>query len=233
MSRSRRSLVVVAVLITVGFGLWLLQSLRTPKPQTVLNTGSISSVDTQQATAFTSGVVTADETKDDRQVFAQRLNKFFEATRPFGIEQAIAPEAIVSIRTNKAGLILVETRQHLAEFRDTKVTLFASLFDGSDTRRDPSAAKRWFNATAPWTQEQAINETRRLMQTLGIMFPVERFEYESTPLDVKTPTGETINVTPFHDVRVYTTNNSLAVKAEFRMNNSGAGRLTRWFDNTR
>jgi hypothetical protein len=226
----KKGAVTVVALVVAVVGVWLVRSSRraddtskglaTESPAPLTNTGSPT-------------VVIADDSTNARPLFAQRFNAFIAAVKPFGIEQPIAPESIVSIQTNKLGtLVVVETEKHRAEFRGNKVMLFASAVEGTDTRRDPSAVNTWYQATAPWTQEQAVVETQRLMQQLGISFPVGRIEYEATPIAVKNPTGDLIKITPFHNVRVYATNDSLAVKAEFRMGSSGPGRLTRWFDNT-
>jgi len=161
------------------------------------------------------------------------MNTFVTAVKPFGIDQPIVPESIVAMRTNtRPNSVLVRTAKHLAEFQGNKLVLFAATVDGTDTRRDPSAVNTWYQATAPWTKEKAIAETQRLMQALGISFPVGKIEYEAVLMTVKAPSGERVKVTPFHDVSVYRTNGSLGVKAEFRMGDSGPGRLTRWFDNS-
>jgi hypothetical protein len=228
----RKSAVTVVALLIAILGVWLMRSSRladdrnkplaTEFPATSLATTVLPAV-----------APPSDSATNPRRLFAARVNTFIAAAKPFGIEQSIAPESIVSIQTNKLGtLVLVETDKHLAEFRGHRLMLFASTVDGTDTRRDPSGVNTWYQATAPWTQEQAVSETKRLMQALGISVPVMRVEYEATPITVKNPAGDLVRITPFHNVRVYTTNDSFAVKAEFRMGSSGPGRLTRWFDNT-
>ena len=224
------AITVVAVLLAV-VGVWLM---RSPRRGDDRSKALPESPATPLVTTGSQTVVNAsDSTNNPRHVFAQRFNTFITAVKPFGIEQPIAPESIVSIQTNKLGtLVVVETDKHLAEFRGNKLMLFAAAVEGTDTRREPSAVNTWYQATAPWTQEQAVAETQRVMQALGISVSVGRIEYEATPITVKNPSGDPIKVTPFHNVRVFSTNDSLAVKAEFRMGSSGPGRLTRWFDNT-
>jgi hypothetical protein len=137
------------------------------------------------------------------------------------------------VTTNKTSRwVVVETETHLAEFQGAKLRLFVSRHDGSDTRRDPRAPEKWYQAVASWSREEALAETHQILNRLGISFPIEREEYEAIPIDVRNPQGQITRVTPFHNVRLYTTNDALAIKAEFRMGESGPGRLTRWFDNT-
>ena len=226
----RKSAPTVLALLLAVIGVWLMRSSRRAEDtRKVLPTESPVR---PLATTAPPTVPASDSTDNPSYLFAQRFNAFVGAVKPFGIEQPIAPESIVSIQTNLRTLVLVATDKHLAEFRGNKLMLFASTVDGTDTRRDSSAVNTWYQATAPWTQEQAVSETKRLMQALGISVHVVRIEYEATPITVKNPAGDRIKVTPFHNVDVYTTNDSLAVKAEFRMGSSGPGRLTRWFDNT-
>jgi len=228
--RMRRGAAVVFVLVLAVVGVWLLRSPKRCAERDAV-TRPTASTPTQQVTAASAPADVG--TDDARQVFAQRINTFVAAVKPFGIDEPIAPESILAMRTNtRPHSVVVKTSKHLVDFQGNKLVLFAATVDGTDTRRDPSAANTWYQATAPWTKEQAIAETQRLMQALGISFPVDKIEYEAVLMTVKTPSGERVKVTPFHDVSVYRTNGSLGVKAEFRMGDSGPGRLTRWFDNS-
>lgn len=162
------------------------------------------------------------------------INRFITNTHPFGLDTPILPEEIKWIRTNNNGWsLLVETKSHLYEVSGSNVTFFLSNFDGIDTRRDPTARGRWYQAIAPWTQEEAVKETYAIMERLGITSVIGRIEYEATPIHVSTPTGETVEVAPFHTVWLHGTNDIGALEAQYRVSSSGPGRLVRFFTTMR
>lgn len=171
------------------------------------------------------------------QALSKSINQFIAQARPFGADTAIRPEDITWVKANNYGRShLAETKTDLYEVWGERVASFMSHAEGTDTRRDTNAPSRWYQATAPWTKEEALKETYAIMGRLGLKATEanlekggdrESVEYEATPTRAKTPAGEIVTVTPFHNVWLHFTNG--AVNAEYRMGSSGPGRLVRWF----
>ncbi|HEU0009858.1 MAG TPA: hypothetical protein VFT34_08590 [Verrucomicrobiae bacterium] len=162
--------------------------------------------------------------------FFEAINEFIANARPFGLDNPISRDQIKSIWTNGTGrIVYLETQGHLFEFHGKKLAFFMSIDDGLHTRRDPTARKRWYQASAPWTKEEALKETYAILERLEIKATIDKIEYEATPIHVLTPTGETVEVAPFHTVWLHGTNDIGALEAQYRMSSSGPGRLVRFF----
>jgi hypothetical protein len=161
--------------------------------------------------------------------FSETINQFIERTRPFGLKAAIHHEQITYVRTNNHGrTVLVGTKNHLFELHGNRVIFFMSNSDCLQAGMEPTARSSWYQATAPWTKDQAFQETYAIMDRLGIKAKVARVEYDATPLKVRNPAGDNVEVTPFHTLWLHMTNDLGAIEAQFRMGTSGPGHLTRW-----
>ena len=164
--------------------------------------------------------------------FLHEANRFITGATPFGVKAPVRPEEVKFVRTNQTGrIVYVETETHLFEFHGERLAFFFSRYDGTDTRREPTAMDRWYQASAPWTREEAIQETQAIMEKLGVKSAITREEYEPFNISVTKPDGQKVRATPFHTVRLYTANDAMVIEAEYRMSSSGPGRLVRWFNN--
>lgn len=109
---------------------------------------------------------------------------------------------------------------------------FYSLHDSSDTRRNPEAMSSWYKSTGTWSEVEAVSETFRLMQRLGIPTnQVVRYRYEPSTLTVQTPDGSKVRVTPFHTVAMCKSSDddySSFLELEYRIDEKPPGRVTRW-----
>ena len=144
----------------------------------------------------------------------------------------IRPEEVKFVRTNRTGrIVYVETETHLFEFHGERLAFFFSRYDGTDARRDPTAMDRWHQASASWSKEEAVQETRAILGKLGVKAAIIREEYEPFTVSVTKTDGQKVRATPFHTVRLYAANDAMVIEAEFRMSSSGPGRLVRWFNN--
>ncbi len=124
------------------------------------------------------------------------------------------------------------TSSQQASIMGGKIDLAYSYYDGSDTRRKPEAARQWYTCTGKWTEAEAVTETleilKRLNDTTTLSELSGRHEYEAVELEVPTPRGEKVKVTPFHRVTLFDTNGTPRVDAEFRMGTNGTVGVTRW-----
>ncbi len=170
----------------------------------------------------------------------EEWNRFARLVQPFGMN-GLEEEDVTYVNMDRDRLLL-ETKTHLAEFftrgRPTpKLRHFLASQDMSNPVAKPEgkeeARKTWYKATAKWTEQEALAETHRILEKLGIRFEVGASKVTPFTIEVPTPTGERVTVTPFWTVDLMDTAGDLRIIAEFRMGESGPGRLTEWFDHTR
>lgn len=168
--------------------------------------------------------------------------RFATLANPYGIDQPIKEEDLVSL-TFEDDRYMCQTKTHLAELKNRgrarsapKLHHFLATQDMSNPVALPEAkaeAKRkWYLATAPWTEKEALAETYRILEKLRIRFQVGGEKVIPFTVEVITPTGERVTVTPFYTVELSDATGSTVLIAEFRMGQSGPGRLTEWWDNT-
>lgn len=166
------------------------------------------------------------------------FNRFVKLVKPFGLDGPIEESDITFAKEEPKGRLMLETRTHLADFvpREGRsgpvIHHFLATQDMSNPVASPEgkreARSKWYQATAKWTADEALAETQRIMQILGI----GGVEWQSTnvvpfTIDVKNTDGESVTVTPFYTVTLQAPHNTL--RAEFRMGSAGPGRLTEWF----
>lgn len=172
----------------------------------------------------------------------QELNRFVGLVQPFGTDGPIKEEEVTYVNAEH-GRLLEQTKSHLAEFyvrgrtrNPPKLRHFLATQDMSNPVAKPEAKaeamKTWYKATAKWTEQEALAETHRILKKLGIRFEVGESRVTPISVEARTPTGERVTVTPFWKVELWDTAGNRAIAAEFRMAESGPGRITEWFDNT-
>jgi len=158
------------------------------------------------------------------------LNKFISGAKPYGLDKPIQLGEITGVTNYPKSNIVFETRTHLAEFFGTKLRTFLATHDMSNPVTDPQgmaeAMRKWYQATARWSEQEALGETHRILGELGIRAEWTNHDVRADPITVKNPQGESVRVTPFY--RVTLEGPSGTVTAEFRMGQSGPGRLTEW-----
>jgi len=173
----------------------------------------------------------------------EEWNRFLSLVQPFGTDGPIKEEAVTYVNSEH-GRYLMQTKSHLAEFfargrvrSAPKLRHFLATQDMSNPVALPEAKeearKTWYEATAKWTEQEALAETHRILEKLGIRFEVGASAATPVITEVRTPTGERVTVTPFWKVELSDIAGNLRIMAEFRMGESGPGRITEWFDNTR
>jgi len=171
-------------------------------------------------------------------VFLVELNRFITAAKPYGLEQ-IKPEDVIAAGEDR-GRFMVETKTHIAEFFTKGLAVprlhhFIAVRDASNPVAIPEgkrdAMRQWYQATGKWSGEEALAETYRIMEELGIQLAVSRHEVDAQELRMKNPQGETVPVTPFYKVELFNTNGNMSIQAEFRVGEAGPGRLTMWWAN--
>ena len=110
--------------------------------------------------------------------------------------------------------------------------LFESLHDGSDTRRKPEAMNTWHQATGKWSEAEAVGETFRLMERVGMPTnQVVRHRFRASEITVKDPAGNPVRVTPFYTVQMCRSDDddySYILGVQYRIGASGPAHLTRW-----
>jgi hypothetical protein len=167
----------------------------------------------------------------------EEWNRFARLVQPFGMDR-LEEEEVTYVNMDRDRLLL-ETKTHLAEFftrnrSAPKLRHFLASQDMSNPVTRPEgkeeARSTWYKATAKWTEQEALAETQRIMEKLGIRFEVGSSKVTPLTIGVPTPTGERVTVTPFWTVDLLDTAGSLRIIAEFRMGESGPGRVTEWFD---
>jgi hypothetical protein len=167
----------------------------------------------------------------------EEWNRFARLVQPFGMDR-VEEEEVTYVNMDRDRLLL-ETKTHLAEFftrnrSAPKLRHFIASQDTSNPVTRPEgkeeARSTWYKATAKWTEQEALAETQRIMEKLGIRFEVGSSRVTPLTIEVPTPTGGRVTVTPFWTVDLMDTAGSLRIIAEFRMGESGPGRLTEWFD---
>lgn len=183
------------------------------------------------------------------------FNKLTSRLAPYGsVDKGRNREVNVQRRTNEAGGINVEvdvrSTTHRASFGAGPINLegkhtnpflpdgallkqFASLESGSDTRRNPDAVNSWHQSTGVWSEQEAVTETLRLMEQMGMPTnQVVTHRFQATPITVKNPSGEPVRVTPFYMVQMSkdaNDDNSSFLNVEFRIDDKPPGKITRWF----
>lgn len=183
--------------------------------------------------ALTNAEIALVDTNQFRSALISEFNRFVILAAPYALEKPITPADVVSVMTNNFGNgYLLGTETHFAEIdKRGALRFFMSNEHSSYSRKNPDERKNWYRATAKWTKKEALAETYRILERLGIHLAVSKEEAEPFEIAVKNPDSERVNVTPFYTVKLYNTNNSMVIEAEFRLGESGPGRLTRWFDN--
>jgi hypothetical protein len=167
------------------------------------------------------------------------FNRFVGLVKPYGLDEPIKPEDILHVVPDRPGpkaRITLATKTHLAEIdRHNNLRFFYATYDRSNPVALPEAKreamKNWYQATGKWSPEEALAETYRIMERLGIRIKVGRYEVDAPRWKAKNPQGDTVEVTPFYMVKLYSTNDSMIIDAEFRVTESGPGRLTMWWAN--
>jgi hypothetical protein len=173
----------------------------------------------------------------------QELNRFVSLVQPFGTDGTIKEEAVIYVNLEH-GRLLMETETHLGDFfakgrvsSAPKLHHFLAKLDMSNPVALPEAKreaeKTWYKATAQWTEQEALAETQRILEKLEIRFQASASKVTPITTEVRTPTGERVTVTPFWTVELWDADGHRRIMAEFRMGESGPGRITEWFDNTR
>jgi hypothetical protein len=181
------------------------------------------------------------------------FNKLCEVLQPYnGYEKAT--QAVVVLRTNRLGGVNVEigvgSSTHTANFvagpigregrhensslRDgALLRKLTSLYDSSDTRRNPGAAASWYQATGTWSEDEAVRETFRLMEEVGIPTNiVVRHRFHASAMTVSDPSGASVRVRPFYSVQMCSSSDddySYFLGVEYRMGNTPPGKVTEWF----
>jgi hypothetical protein len=183
------------------------------------------------------------------------FNKLTSRLEPYGnVDNGRNREVFVQRRTNQAGGINIEVEvrstTHKATFGAGPISLegkhtnpflpdgallnlFASLELGSDTRRNQDAVNSWYQSTGVWSEQEAVAETFRLMEQMGMPTnQVVTHRFKATPITVKNPAGESVRVTPFYMVQMSKDANdddSSFLNVEFRIDDKPPGKVTRWF----
>jgi len=172
----------------------------------------------------------------------EEWNRFVALVQPFGTDGPVKEEEVTWVNLEH-GRLLMQSKSHLADFfargrvrAAPKLHHFLVTQDMSNPVALPEAKeearKTWYKATAKWTEQEALAETHRILEKLGIRFEVAASEVKPITTEVQTPTGERVTVTPFWTVDLLDTAGNRVIMAEFRMGESGPGRITEWFDNT-
>ena len=248
------------VAVAMGLGLFLLwRNQQTPKDVTTSNPALHGSNQALLATAIeplqTTNASDLQGTIGQLTMQAKgAFSKVMERLHPYGMEAQGKVETGAQLRTNRAGGIKIEvgvwTDKYYASFvagpldstgKHTNpflppgalLTQMHSLRDGSDTRRDPDAMNTWHRSTGVWTEHDAVTETFRLMEQMGMPTnQVVKYRYYGTPITVNTPSGDKARVTPFHQVQMSKYANddySSFLNVEYRIDDKPPGRVTRWW----
>jgi hypothetical protein len=183
------------------------------------------------------------------------FNKLTSRLEPYGsVDKGRNREVFVQRRTNQAGGIKIEVEvrstTHKATFGAGPISvegkhinpflpdgallnLFTSLELGSDTRRNEDAVNSWYQATGHWSEQEAVAQTFRLMEQMGMPTnQVVGHRFQATPITVKNSSGERVRVTPFYVVQRSKDANddhSSFLNVEFRIDDKPPGKVTRWF----
>jgi hypothetical protein len=168
-------------------------------------------------------------------VFLTEVNKFIVAAQPYGLDGPIAAGNVIGVSDDQRRFML-ETKTHLADFftkgrKIPQLHHFIATQDASNPVAEPEAKreamKKWYLATAPWTEQEALAETHKILERLGIRTTWDTQEAKPASIVVKNPQGQDVQVTPFYNVKLKGAKGT--IMAEFRMGQSGPGRLTEWF----
>jgi hypothetical protein len=171
-------------------------------------------------------------------VILSEINRFITAANPHGVEQ-IKLGDVLGV-SDDGRRFMLETKTHLAEFFTKGLVVprlhhFIAMQDASNPVAKPEgkrdAMRQWYKATGQWSNEEALAETYRIMERLGIQFNATRYEVDAPKLGVKDPQGRNVEVTPFYMVKLYNANDTMVLDAEFRVSEAGPGRLTMWWAN--
>jgi hypothetical protein len=159
-------------------------------------------------------------------------NKFITLTKPYGLDRPIRSEDVIYVTNRGKSQTMFETKTHIVEFTGSKMHNFLATLDSSNPVAKPQekqeARNKWYQATGAWTTDEALAETQRIMQTLGLGgVQWESTNVEPFTLQLRNPQGEQVTVTPFYRVTLRAPHNTLT--AEFRMGQSGPGRITEWY----
>ena len=173
--------------------------------------------------------------------------------QPYG-ENDGTRQVYVQLRTNNAGGVSIEVEVRSATHKGTFIAgpydstdgslknanrtdapflrLFEALYDGSDTRRNPDAVNGWYQATGKWTEAEAVEETFRLMQAMGMPTnQVTRHRFRASAITVKDREGNSVRVTPFYTVQMCDKNDddySYILGVQYRIGQSPPAHVTRW-----
>src|SRR5215204_7526317 len=174
--RRRLGLVYVASAALVVFIIMLLRQQETTKA--VLRNGS--SVATNAPT-HTLTTPTAESGGANRAsvppALISEFNRFILETKPFGLDNPIKAEDITGVTNYPKQQVIFQTKTHMAEFWGQRLHYFLAHYDASnpllaDPAEEREAVRRWYQATGKWSPEEALAETYRVMERLGIRFEV-------------------------------------------------------------
>lgn len=165
------------------------------------------------------------------QQLVEEVNRFITIAKPYGLDRPITKADVTYFTNTHKTSMMLQTKTHLATFFDYGLQEFLATYDMSnpvtDAQGKAEAMRKWYQATAKWSEEEALAETHRILASLGIHGEWTNQKAEPFTLTVKNEQGESVRVTPFYAVTLESENGM--VRAEFRMGQSGPGRLTEWY----
>ncbi len=145
------------------------------------------------------------------------------------------PQVVHHWTNQRPSMIVLETPTHFVGEMGGKIHKINSFYDGSDERARPEVKNQWYQCAGKWTEEEAVGETfdilRRTGETalLAELLEANKYRYDNEKMRVKTPSGDTVTVTPFLRVSLYDKRGVMRVQAEYRMGTNGPVGLTMWF----
>jgi hypothetical protein len=229
----RRGCLAVVLVVAVAIVVWLVFKRSPTTPQVTLTNAAAGLEPTNALPPSTSETNSA-PVKMPAELLSE-VNRFIAVARPFGVDQPIKSEDIIGSTNYPKNQVVFETKTHTLEFFGKRLHHFLANLDMSNPVGDDDALrngmKTLYQATAKWTEQEALAETLRILQQLGIEATWEKQEAKPFPITVKNPQGEKVDVIPFYKVTLEGPQGT--VMAEFRMGQSGPGRLTEWFNHTR
>lgn len=238
----RRAAIIATGLALIAIVVWWLSKSGGEKAEPPRSTVAVSTPREVRTNAPLAGSEPATNRVSVSPIFLSELNRFIAAAKPYGGLEQIKPEDVIAAETNR-GRFMLETKTHLADFvaKDLAVPRLHHFIVMPHASRplvatpegQREAMAQWYKATGKWSAEEALAETYRIMEQLGIKLAVSRHEVNAQELPMKNPQGETVLVTPFYQVKLFNTNNTMSIDAEFRVGESGPGRLTMWWANVR
>lgn len=173
---------------------------------------------------------TLDETKARA---AALMLQWAQAARPHNFDPVIKGYQVHTNREGEVKLLGISTRTHfLTMARRSDGEMIQSATASFDSERTPPEYKtNWHKLTGKWTEQEAIAETRAILQRLGAkgtLASATVATYEAPALPVAGPDGKPVERTPFAHVTLHSTNGNRLVQAQYRLEANGPG-LVRWW----